>query len=145
MCFWFVCLLIYPFMSLWLLLLLQSMFYDMLWNLLGGRCCLPLWAACQILVPRQGFEPMPPAMEVWSCNHWPPGNSLNLFIYLEWCNIWSFLDNLLCVLEKIILCPIVFVSVSSSFSPIFIILNTVVQVLYFLLEFLSSHFTHYWK
>ena len=35
-------------------------------------CCL-FWsrrAACGILVPRPGIEPKPPALEVWSLNHW---------------------------------------------------------------------------
>ena len=27
-------------------------------------------AACRILVPRPGIEPVPPALEVWSLNHW---------------------------------------------------------------------------
>ena len=26
--------------------------------------------ACGILVPRPGIEPAPPALEVWSLNHW---------------------------------------------------------------------------
>ena len=29
-------------------------------------------AACGILVPRQGFKPMPPAVEAWSLNHCTP-------------------------------------------------------------------------
>ena len=27
--------------------------------------------ACGILVPQPGIEPMPPAVEAWSPNHWP--------------------------------------------------------------------------
>ena len=27
-------------------------------------------AACVILVPRPGLEPMPPAVEAWSLNYW---------------------------------------------------------------------------
>ena len=30
----------------------------------------PRRAACRILVPRWGIEPAPPAVEVWSLNHW---------------------------------------------------------------------------
>ena len=26
--------------------------------------------ACRILVPQPGIEPVPPAVEVWSLNHW---------------------------------------------------------------------------
>ena len=73
-----------------LLLLLQSMFCDMLWPLLGECCCL-----CR-------------------CKPRTPENSLNLFKYLKWPNIWSFLDNLLCVLEKIVY-SVVFVSVRFFF------------------------------
>ena len=32
--------------------------------------CLPRHAACSILVPQPGMEPVPPAVEVWSLNHW---------------------------------------------------------------------------
>ena len=28
-------------------------------------------AACEILVPQAGIKPVPPALEVWSLNHWP--------------------------------------------------------------------------
>ena len=28
------------------------------------------YAACGILVPTQGFKPMPPAVEAWSLNYW---------------------------------------------------------------------------
>ena len=43
----------------------------------------PCHAPCGILVPRPGMEPVPPAMEVWSLNHWttgevPRGAFLNL-------------------------------------------------------------------
>ena len=30
----------------------------------------PLCAACGILVPRPRIEPVPPALEAWSPNHW---------------------------------------------------------------------------
>ena len=30
----------------------------------------PRRMACGILVPRPGIEPMPPAMQAWSPNHW---------------------------------------------------------------------------
>ena len=30
----------------------------------------PCRMACGILVPRPGIEPMPPALEAWSLNHW---------------------------------------------------------------------------
>ena len=30
----------------------------------------PQHVACRILVPQPGIEPMPPAMEAWSPNHW---------------------------------------------------------------------------
>ena len=30
----------------------------------------PCRAACGILVPRPGIEPVPPAVEAWSLNHW---------------------------------------------------------------------------
>ena len=30
----------------------------------------PCHMACGILVPQSGIEPMPPAVEVWSPNHW---------------------------------------------------------------------------
>ena len=33
---------------------------------LGGWCL----AACEILVPQPGIEPMPPAEEAWSLNLW---------------------------------------------------------------------------
>ena len=33
-----------------------------------GRC-----AACGILAPQPGIEPMPPAVEAWSPNHWTAG------------------------------------------------------------------------
>ena len=33
-------------------------------------------SACGILVPWPGIEPMPPAMEVWSLNHWTARKSL---------------------------------------------------------------------
>ena len=26
--------------------------------------------ACKMLVPQPGMEPMPPAVEMWSLNHW---------------------------------------------------------------------------
>ena len=34
--------------------------------LVGGACC----TACGILVPQPGMEPMPPAVEARSPNHW---------------------------------------------------------------------------
>ena len=41
---------------------------------------LPLRTACGILVPRPGIEPMPPAVEAQSLNHWTtrevPGSPL---------------------------------------------------------------------
>ena len=30
----------------------------------------PHWVACRVLVPRPGIEPVPPALGVWSLNHW---------------------------------------------------------------------------
>ena len=33
--------------------------------------------ACRILVPQPGMEPMPPAVETRSPNHWTPGKSLH--------------------------------------------------------------------
>ena len=41
----------------------------------------PCFAACGILVPWPGIEPMPPAVEAWSLNRWTPGKSL-LFSFL---------------------------------------------------------------
>ena len=52
----------------------------------------PRRAACGILVPRPGIEPMPPALRAWSLNHWTASevpsqlfffliNSFILFIY----------------------------------------------------------------
>ena len=35
----------------------------------------PHRTACGILVPQPGIKPMPPALEVWSLNHWT-----NLFL-----------------------------------------------------------------
>ena len=29
-----------------------------------------LCAACEILLPRSGIQPVPPAVEAWSVNHW---------------------------------------------------------------------------
>ena len=39
--------------------------------------CKILVPACKILVPGPRIEPMPPAAEVWSPNHWTPGISLD--------------------------------------------------------------------
>ena len=36
---------------------------------------LPCHAACGILIPWPGIEPIPPALEAWSLNHWTPGKS----------------------------------------------------------------------
>ena len=36
-------------------------------SILGGEACC---AACGILVPQPGMEPMPPTVEAWSLNHW---------------------------------------------------------------------------
>ena len=36
-------------------------------------CLFTFWllcTACEILVPRPGFEPTHPAMQTWSPNHW---------------------------------------------------------------------------
>ena len=30
----------------------------------------PCHEACRVLVPQPGIEPMPPAVEAWSLNHW---------------------------------------------------------------------------
>ena len=35
---------------------------------------------CGILVPRPGIEPTPPALEVWSLNHWTTREVPNVFI-----------------------------------------------------------------
>ena len=32
----------------------------------------PHHTACGTLVPRPGIEPVPPAVEAWSLNHWTP-------------------------------------------------------------------------
>ena len=39
---------------------------------------LPCHEACGILVPRPGIEPVPPALEVQSLNHGPPGKAWHL-------------------------------------------------------------------
>ena len=40
----------------------------------------PRCAACGILVPRTGIEPVPPAVEAWSLNHWTAREVQNLLI-----------------------------------------------------------------
>ena len=47
--------------------------------------------ACRILVPWPGFEPMPPAVEVQSLNHWTPQGSPQT----------SLFDSLLCMLPSL--------------------------------------------
>ena len=37
--------------------------------------------ACGILVPRLGIDPLPPAMETWSLNHWT-AREIPLFFFL---------------------------------------------------------------
>ena len=34
---------------------------------------------CVILIPQPGIEPMPPALEAESLDHWTKGMTLNLF------------------------------------------------------------------
>ena len=48
----------------------------------------PHGAACGILVPRPGMERVPPALEVWSLNHWstrevPGAGILTLVLYSQ--------------------------------------------------------------
>ena len=38
--------------------------------------------ACGILVPRPGIEPMRPALEAWSLNHWP-AREVPVFIFIK--------------------------------------------------------------
>ena len=40
----------------------------------------PLGLACGILVPQPGIEPRPPAVEVWSPNHWTAREVPGLFL-----------------------------------------------------------------
>ena len=50
----------------------------------------PLHVACGILVPWPGIEPTPPALAVWSLNHWTarevPHVLLLLFAFYSWGN-----------------------------------------------------------
>ena len=45
--------------------------------------------ACGILVPQPGTEPMPPAVEAWSLNHWTarevPHEYLLSINYMQYC------------------------------------------------------------
>ena len=49
---------------------------------------LPCCEACGILVPRPGFEPVPPALEVQSLNHGPPGKAWH-FNNIQSSNLWT--------------------------------------------------------
>ena len=41
--------------------------------------------ACRILVPRPGIEPVPPAVEGWSLNHWTAREVLNFVLFPPTC------------------------------------------------------------
>ena len=41
----------------------------------------PRCAACGILVPQPGIEPTPPALEVWSLNHWTAREAPRMVFY----------------------------------------------------------------
>ena len=46
----------------------------------------PHHMACRILVPQPGIEPLPPAVEVWSLNHWTTREVLSeLFDFVNFC------------------------------------------------------------
>ena len=47
-------------------------------SLFGGRPC---YSTHGILVPQPGMEPMPPAVEVWSLNHWTFREVLFFFFF----------------------------------------------------------------
>ena len=42
---------------------------------------MPYCVVCWILVPQPGLVPVPPAVDVWSCNHWT-GSPLDGFLLL---------------------------------------------------------------
>ena len=50
----------------------------------GGFVCLflPHHTACGFLVLQPGIEPVPPAVEVWSLNHWTTKESQD-FVFLR--------------------------------------------------------------
>ena len=80
-----------------------------IWHVLELRLCLgaififinfwPCCAACTILVPWPGMEPAPPALEVWSLNHWttrgsPREATVNMVkASVWWCQWSSKFDN----------------------------------------------------
>ena len=54
--------------------------------------------ACRILVPQPGMEPMPPALEAWSLNHWTtwevlPPSLLLKFSLLLLIQQWDFVSS----------------------------------------------------
>ena len=48
------------------------------------------YAACGILVPQPGIEPMPPAMEGWILNHWTAREVPSTHLSSEMMKICSF-------------------------------------------------------
>ena len=41
------------------------------------------YKACRILVPQQGIQPVPLAVEAWSLNHWTTREVLICFFFLD--------------------------------------------------------------
>lgn len=52
-----------------------------------GRERVTCWTACEILVPRPGIEPMPPALEVRSLSHWTPSEVCIPLCFCLLCNV----------------------------------------------------------
>ena len=48
--------------------------------------------ACGILVPQPGIEPVFPAVEVWSPNHWTTREFPEIYIFFSYCfETWYFI------------------------------------------------------
>ena len=62
-------------------------YYDFLYLFLSFLIFWLHWAACGVLIPQFGFEPVPPAVEAWSLNHWASGE-VQLFLHLILYFIW---------------------------------------------------------
>ena len=117
-------------------LLFFSAFFFLFYHFLGGLH----HTACRILVSQPGIEPVPPAVEVWSLNHWTarevPCFSFFFFFFLLAYGLLNFLNNSIVIYY-------VFLSVSLciAFSVVALVI-TIYLCISIITVYSYGHFTH---